>query len=467
MTELQKRFGKEKRWISWKYKLVDGKKTKIPLGSSTDPNTWSIYTHLATTNVGIIFTPDQKLLGIDVDHCLENGIIVHEQKHQIMQLLLEADTYTELSPSGTGFHIFLELKEPFPITDGNHKKAPYELYTDKRFFTVTNIPFGEEKPVRLVSAEEAKAILSIIDFPWTKSEIAHEVLITSSIVKDEEVLSKMFSSKNGKKVKALYDGDTSFHKNDTSTADASLCSHLAFWTGKNHEQIERIWLASPLGNREKTQKRKDYRERTIKNAIVKCKEVYQGTGIDFLFQMKGTKKENKVITVCTENICRILRQHPNFKGKFRYNAFTLTIEYCGRALEETDPGIVMNEIAILFSCFQNVVKYMVRDAIEIVAQENKYDPAINYLTSLKWDNVPRLDTWLCTTYGVSNNEYHKAVGSNWLKGLVKRLVQPGCQFDYVLVLEGPQGIKKSTSLKILGGTGMWRQLWVLIQKTFS
>src|ERR1019366_4581729 len=96
-------------------------------------------------------------------------------------------------------------------------------------------------------------------------------------------------------------------------------------------------------------------------------------------------------------------------------------------------------------------KDMVGDAIRLISRENQFDSAIDYIKSLKWDKTNRLDSWLHDVYGVSKNEYHTAVGSNWLKGLVKRITQPGCKFDYVLVLEGEQGTKKSTSLGILGG----------------
>jgi predicted P-loop ATPase len=98
-----------------------------------------------------------------------------------------------------------------------------------------------------------------------------------------------------------------------------------------------------------------------------------------------------------------------------------------------------------------VGKEMVYDAIIKVAKENTFDSAISYITSLQWDKVYRLDTWLSKVYGTPEDKYHIAVGSNWIKGMVKRLVDPGCKFDFVLVLEGEQGVKKSTSLYVLGG----------------
>ncbi len=106
---------------------------------------------------------------------------------------------------------------------------------------------------------------------------------------------------------------------------------------------------------------------------------------------------------------------------------------------------------MIFPCFAKVGKDLIYDAVIKVSREMAIDSGSDWIRSLKWDGKERLDTWLSSTYNVPDDKYHRAVASNWMKGLVKRIVQPGCKFDYVLVLEGEQGIKKSTSLGILGG----------------
>jgi putative DNA primase/helicase len=93
---------------------------------------------------------------------------------------------------------------------------------------------------------------------------------------------------------------------------------------------------------------------------------------------------------------------------------------------------------------------MTTDAIIRVAMDNCVNPPRDYFTSLVWDKVPRLNSWIHNAYGTPDDEIHQAIGSNWLKGLVKRVMQPGCQFDEVLALESPQGYRKSTSLRVLG-----------------
>ena len=277
---LAQTFGEEKRWVNWKYEEIEkGKITKLPISidgqaaSSTDPLTWSTYGEVinVSQDVGIIFTPDQLLLGIDLDHCLEEGLIVGEQKENIEQLIKKADTYIEISPSNTGLHLYLALTDPLQLIASKH--APFEAYTWKRFFTVTNNPYKKALGIRVVTPDEAKALLSIIGYPWGKQEIRRNITVTHKMSADDEtIISKMFASKKGDKIKSLFNGDITLYGDDDSSADLALCAHLAYWTGCDSEQIERIWLNSPLGSRKKTQERKDYRDRTINVATQSQRE---------------------------------------------------------------------------------------------------------------------------------------------------------------------------------------------------
>ncbi len=297
-------FGDQKRWLDWDMVNIGGKWTKKPRGSSTDPTTWKTYQNLLTGNKGIVFLPDQLLIGIDIDHCLANGKISHPEAVAIENLLNTADTYTELSPSGEGLHLFLSVLEPLPLVA--NKKAPFEIYTSGRYFTVTSKPFGELKKVRVVTKEDALSILKIIDYPWGKGQVSRKILPIEShqSFSDSELLKKMFDAKNGSKIKSLYDGDISSYDDDDSSADMAFCSYLAFWTSGDVYQMERIWLASPLGRREKTQERRDYRARTIYKAIEDCNDMYIPT---IKKNNKGDLPDNEV---CFEALEDALRSIP-------------------------------------------------------------------------------------------------------------------------------------------------------------
>jgi predicted P-loop ATPase len=459
-SPLIQKYGQEKRWVTWRLQVVKGKQTKVPYiatsptrkASSTDPATWATAsTFEASDNVGIVLH-DGLLLCIDIDHVLTEGKLQSEHNETIAELILEADTYTEVSQSGTGLHLFIALTEPLELTA--NKKAPFEVYTKGRYICTTGKSYGEERLVRTVKPIEALEIINKIVLQKEVEKKSTEIS-TSSFINDNDLLLAMFASKNGKKIKDLFDGITDIK--DTSSADSALCCHLAYWSGKDPVQMDRLLLLSELGKRDKM-KRKDYRDRTIKAAINFTKDIYKPSAtrdLDLLFKMTGKDKDIKVFTLNTENICRVISRHKDFINSIRYDTFTNKLEIkekgTWREFANGDDTNYQRRISILFPFFGTVTKQMVYDAMVSVAIENSVDSAVDYLKSLTWDRVPRLDHWLANTYGVPDDEYHRAVASNWLKGLVKRIVVPGSKFDYVLVLEGEQGVKKSTSLGVLGG----------------
>lgn len=468
---LVRTFGEQKRWVNWVAKEVEGRITKVPLAKSDDPTTWVKYADLPNKEqVGIMFGMKKNLLGIDIDHCLNGQELVDDERREaIFDLLKVADTYTEISPSGTGLHLFLQIDGALDLI--SNRKGGYECYTTGRYFTVTNQPYGGDKPVRIVSIDEANEILSIIGYPWKADVKQSTDSLTRSAEKsptldDETVLKKLFSGKNKDKVLALYNGDTSQNDNDDSSADLALCMHLAFYTGKNAEQMERLWLGSPIGNRKKTQERKDYRARTISAAIDKTSEVYiprekkvlnpesvaegiapitlEDMGLYFTLDKEGNKKYSLI----QENINIILEKHPHFAGRFRRDEFLDTDQLLinGEWVTQRDihEVLIQSELSKVLPMFNRVSPTMIQRAIQKVAHDNRMDSGKNYITSLTWDGVPRIDQWLQNVFHVADDEYTRKVGSNWIKGLADRLAHPGCQFDYVLVVEGGQGAKKSS-----------------------
>jgi predicted P-loop ATPase/phage/plasmid primase-like uncharacterized protein len=88
-------------------------------------------------------------------------------------------------------------------------------------------------------------------------------------------------------------------------------------------------------------------------------------------------------------------------------------------------------------------------AVETVARDREFHPVREYLDGLEWDGTPRLDLWLTTYLGAADSVYVRAVGARWLISAVARIFIPGCQADCALILEGPQGIRKSSALAVL------------------
>lgn len=96
-------------------------------------------------------------------------------------------------------------------------------------------------------------------------------------------------------------------------------------------------------------------------------------------------------------------------------------------------------------------KEAVRDNVLACAQANRHNALLDHLESLEWDGVGRLDRWLTLYLGVKESAYSRFVGRAWLVSAMARAYLPGCQADYVLTLEGKQGVGKTSTFRILGG----------------
>jgi len=91
------------------------------------------------------------------------------------------------------------------------------------------------------------------------------------------------------------------------------------------------------------------------------------------------------------------------------------------------------------------------EAVQVLAREHSFHPVRDYLKGLTWDGSKRIDRWLTTYLGAEESAFSHAIGSRWLMSAVARIMRPGCRCDHTLVLEGPQGIQKSTALEQLAG----------------
>ncbi len=92
----------------------------------------------------------------------------------------------------------------------------------------------------------------------------------------------------------------------------------------------------------------------------------------------------------------------------------------------------------------------IRDAVELAMLSRKKHPVREYLNGLIWDGINRMDLLFIDYLGAADNEYTREVTRKSLIGAVARIMKPGCKHDHTLVLVGPQGCRKSTTLAKLG-----------------
>ena len=152
-----------------------------------------------------------------------------------------------------------------------------------------------------------------------------------------------------------------------------------------------------------------------------------------------------------ENIIRILNHYKVAK----YDTFTNRASLCvnGEWMVRDDgaDGRLFSWLVNKFPFLAKITVKKVSDLITFVQYRNKFDSAQDYVNSLTWDGVSRLDTWLSTVFHVDADSYYKDIGSKWFMGLTARILIPGCKFDNALIVHGGQKIGKSSVFLIIAG----------------
>jgi putative DNA primase/helicase len=143
-----------------------------------------------------------------------------------------------------------------------------------------------------------------------------------------------------------------------------------------------------------------------------------------------------------------LRGIPELGKNLRFNEMTQCIEWRGEPIEDAD--VVDIRLLLERENYQPQDRD-VRPAIDRVCRENSFNPVVDYLTTLKWDGAARLYRWMQLLLGAPDTEFVKLIGPKVLISAVARAMEPGCKVDTVLVLEGPQGLKKSSAIAALFG----------------
>lgn len=261
------------QWVDWSLENRGGKTTKVPYeagsnrrAKANDSATWATFEEASASGkdgVGFVFSSGDPYTGIDLDGCRdpETG----EVEAWATGVLDELDGYSELSPSGTGFHIIVRGKLP-----RSGRRGKVEAYSSERFFTMTGNGVKREIPERQEQLD--KFYKTHLEAPNpTKAPATSGVRSGDVRLSDDEVIGKLIKEPSGKGER-LYCGDTGDYENDESRADLALVSKLYFYT-QDSEQIDRIFRRSGL-YREKWE-RTDYRHRTFMKAANSTTEVWQ------------------------------------------------------------------------------------------------------------------------------------------------------------------------------------------------
>lgn len=297
------------------YKLVpkpDGKTDKLPVHPQTlqvvtahDPSAWvdadtaSVLAMACGADYGVafVFTENDPFFFIDIDNCVQDG-----QWTPVAQDLMNRfrGAAVEISQSGAGLHIFGTYRGAAPEHACKNKEHGLELYTSSRFVALTgdgaigDAALDCTAPLRNAIETYYPPTMVAAGDPegWRDGPVPE----WSGPEDDDILIAKMLGSKSagnvfGKRASVAdlwnnnetalalaYPSLNDRDPYDRSSADAALASHLAWWTGKDHERITRLMWKSGLV-REKWTRHKTYlREMTITRAINGATGVFNGGG---------------------------------------------------------------------------------------------------------------------------------------------------------------------------------------------
>lgn len=287
-----------KRWVCHKNKIP---KNPVTGGNAmaNKEETWATYEEALAgmkrfnfNGVGFQFglplnddeaVKTERVTGIDLDHVIRADGSVEAFA---LEIIGQMDSYTEISPSGTGIHILCKAQMPnlsrkkYVFVATNTTKFIIEIYNYAHYFTVTGNIFGHAKEIAS-RTEELKALYEKYfaehkpEIPAAKPNIqtpnnsySLREKFSAEYLSNNELIERMFASKNGYYIRSLFSGEISGYSSH-SEADLALVSHLAYWTNGDVSRIDNLFRQSGL-MRDKWDERhgtQTYGEKTISKVL--------------------------------------------------------------------------------------------------------------------------------------------------------------------------------------------------------
>ena len=499
------------QWVT--YRLVpkpNGKTDKLPchwatgeISNAHDPAIRTSYdTALAHADlaargghgsgVGFVLTADDPFWFLDIDNCAVGGDWSPLAKGLCQRL---AGAAVEVSQSGKGLHII--GSGPVPSHGCKNIALGLEFYSELRFIAITGNA-GEGGDCRAVvdvapviaqyfPANAARSASEPAEWTYGPVEAWNGPTDDAELIRLACATKPKISAANALRPNSAPDSvsfgalwlrdeailgaawppNNAYDTYDASSADLSLASRLAFWTGKDCERIERLMRESPLA-RAKYDQHASYLRGTILMAVTGCERVYgdqpkapppPDDTIKHVTAIPTRSGEKRDIALSDKDV---LDKANMQAAEFWFHAAGYSASY-----DEFRDSVLLNEAPITDNTERaawcrvrelSTVKFskdLFMETLRDIAYRNRFHPLREWLDALAWDGQPRLDAWLPTYLGVENSEYSRAIGAIFLTAAVRRARKPGTKFDEIIVLEGPQGVEKSTAVSLLCPTNDW------------
>lgn len=460
-------FAGDPRWVGWRWepdKKRLGKLTKVPrqvsgqLARNNDPATWSTAGEVAGAarskrfdGIGLMLLGIGSFAALDLDKVRdpETGAVLPWAEEAIRW-----GSYAELTPSGTGFRV---LGRVAPDETPRHRKLPHPDGGEVEFYV--NIPSGR---YITVSANRVDGT------PDALHDIGSLVAKLWADVNPEEPKKGLdFGRSPSGDLQSLprwvQDYITHGGTGDRSGDFQSAVNHLRS-RGWTFDAALHLFEEHPSGPASKYQGRlkRELRRSWDKAEAGKSGHSARANGRPAWLTMCILDSFKRPIPNLA-NVMLALRSDRALHDAFAFDQLA-TLPMLTREMPENggpgepcDPrpvtdrdGGAMQEY-LQQAGLPRVPRETVFQAIEMRAYERAFHPVRDYLSGLTWDGTPRLATWLTYYFGAEACPYVAAVGQMFLTAMVARAFKPGCKSDHLLVLEGPQGARKSTACAILGG----------------
>jgi hypothetical protein len=461
-----------KRWTAWSFipNAKGGKPGKKPLSLTNDQKTWKTFEDAlrrAEGNAGIGFQMlgTTSIVGIDLDGCITEDGSYTEFTSALLAAL--PSTYAEVTPSGKGLRIFAQLPAGMePPAEFLSRDHGVECYVGRsaRFLTVTGCALPGREGAWAPFTEAARALLAPLAASvggGTELEIRLPVPAIERIPTWQELFDdRLTYAKLAKPLREyLESGDIPGSRSEKTYAVA--CRLLE--TRYHADEVFAVLISAP-GSWEAALDKRD-QDRTRARDLVwadigRAQRVlradekgtqervdsWQSLGLATHIQQKRI-----VVQPSQMNALRVLTGADEWRNRLALDITT------GRVLlDSTDL-----DDSRFFSLQERVVQFCAwerpanrqwwTDVVRAAAEKNPINPREAYLRALSWDGKPRLDTWFTECVAADDDDLNRTIGRKWLLSCVARWLRPGCQCDTVLILQGNEGARKNTLLRVLAG----------------
>lgn len=467
------------RWAPWRASWNDKRKKwdKVPhradnpgYGLSTvRPEQWFKYDAAVGAmqrvpgkfaGVGYCMTKPHGTIGIDLDHCIVDGIV----EPWALAVVERVASYTEISPSGTGLRIVGMGAVP---QDWNNHEVGIEVYggNEARFLTITGQHLAG-MPMDLAAIDEA--VLADLARQYAKERRKAEVIdLNMPDMLDELLLPDLASINLPDRSRAFlergeFDGDRSgaLHGAGVSLYAAGLSDDVVFSILAANEYAMGVALDH---RRQDTDRALLYlwREHCMKAKAKGQAAIVTADEFDVVETPAGSapelpafKRDGKgKIEASIENVAMAVRRPDVCGMEIRFDQFRDEIMFATPGRQDwrpfRDADYARLRITLERGNFKPIGRELIRDVVLLVADESPFDSAIMWLDGLKWDGVPRVENFMRDYFGAADSAYNKAVSNYLWTALAGRVMVPGIKADMVPILVGKQGVTKSSSVSSL------------------